>query len=80
LVEGRTCNFAICRPQKNAIRLEISLPQVEEFDAIIETAELDILDYDKRFGNYRIKLTESDLDAKKETLIQLMKRALDNRR
>lgn len=80
LIDGRTCNFAICRPQKNAIRLEISLPPTEEFDEIIETAELDILDYDNRFRNYRIKLTEPDLDAKKEPLIQLMKLARDNRK
>ena len=80
LIDGRTCNFAICRPQKNAIRLEISLPQMEEFDEIIETAELDILDYDKRFRNYRIKLTESDLASKKETLTKLMQQARDNRK
>ncbi|MCU0857406.1 MAG: hypothetical protein MUC65_03265 [Pontiellaceae bacterium] len=70
----------ITSPQKNAIRLEISLPQMEEFDEIIETAELDMLDYDKRFGNYRIRLTGTELDSKKDTLIKLMQQARDNRK
>ena len=79
-VDGRALNFALCRPQKNALRLEIRVPQTQETDALIEAAELDVLDYDKRWGNYRIKLTNLDLDSKKETLIQLLQQARDNRK
>jgi hypothetical protein len=49
-VEGRPFNFAIMRPQKNGMRLEISLPKTEETDEIITSSDLDMLDYDKRWG------------------------------
>lgn len=79
-VDGRPFNIMICRPQKNALRLEIRLPQTEEIDALIESAELDVLDYDKRWGRYRIKLTEVDIKEKEEILVQLMKEAHSNRK
>lgn len=79
-VDGRPFNIMICRPQKNALRLEIRLPQTEEIDALIESAGLDVLDYDKRWGRYRIKLTEVDIKEKEETLVQLMKEAHSNRK
>lgn len=79
-VEGRACNFAVCRPQKNALRLEIRLPQTEETEAIISDTELDMLDYDKRWGSYRLKLIEKDILEKKDTLSLLLKQAYDLRK
>jgi hypothetical protein len=79
-LDGRPFNFVICRPQKNAMRLEVQLPQTDEIDAVIETAELDVLDYDKRWGRYRIKLSESDLKEKEDTLVELIKKAHANRK
>lgn len=79
-VEGRACNFAVCRPQKNALRLEIRLPQTEETEEIISNTGLDILDYDKRWGSYRLKLTKKDILEKKDTLSLLLKQAYDLRK
>ncbi|SMM97842.1 hypothetical protein SPONN_1808 [uncultured Candidatus Thioglobus sp.] len=79
-VEGRACNFAVCRPQKNALRLEIRLPQTEETEGIISDTGLDILDYDKRWGSYKLKLTEKDILEKKDTLSLLLKQAYDLRK
>lgn len=79
-VEGRACNFAVCRPQKTALRLEIRLPQTEETEEIISNTGLDILDYDKRWGSYRLKLTEKDILEKKDTLSLLLKQAYDLRK
>ncbi|GDX85013.1 hypothetical protein LBMAG43_10550 [Methylococcaceae bacterium] len=67
-VNERACNFAIFRLQKNALRLEIRLPKTEETENIIINSELDFLDYDKRWGNYRLKLSEKDILEKYETL------------
>ena len=76
-VEGRAFNFAINRPQKNALRLEIRLPQTEESNHIIAESELDMLDYDKRWGSYRLKLSAEDIAKKEETLSLLLKKAFD---
>jgi predicted transport protein len=79
-VDGRACNFAICRPQKNALRLEVRLPKTEEFDALIEGSELDYLDYDKRWGQYKIKLSAESIKKNEEVLSQLLRQAYELRR
>lgn len=79
-VNGHACNFAVCRPQKGALRLEIRLPQTEETDERIANSELDMLDYDKRWGSYRFKLTEKEISEKKETLNSLLKQAYELRK
>jgi len=79
-VDGRACNFAVCRPQKSALRLEIRLPETEETEAIIINSELDFLDYDKRWGSYRLKLSENDISEKQETLNTLLSMAYELRK
>lgn len=74
-VEGRTLNFAVCRPQKNGMRLEIKLPQTDETDQKISDSDIEILDYDKRWGSYRLKLTDKDVENKSEVLTSLLKQA-----
>ena len=79
-VDGRACNFAVCRPQKSALRLEIRLPQTDETEEIISSSELDVLDYDKRWGSYRLKLTENDIAEKEETLKSLLQQSYELRK
>jgi len=79
-VDGRACNFAVCRPQKGALRLEIHLPQTEEIEELITNSGLDMLDYDKRWGSYRLKLAAKDISEKEETLTSLLKQAYDLRK
>lgn len=70
-------NFVILRPQKNVIRLEVRIPKSDEMDQKIESKELEILDYDARWGRYRIKLTKNDIQTKKDFLAEIMKLAYD---
>jgi len=79
-VDGRPYNFAIMRPQKNNLRLEISLPKDEQYDEIISSAELDMLDYDKRWAKYRIRLSDKDIKDKEDVLLELLKCAYQARR
>jgi len=79
-VDGRPYNFAIMRPQKNNLRLEVSLPKDEQYDEIIENAELDMLDYDKRWAKYRIRLSEKDIKAKESVILELLTLAYNARR
>ncbi len=80
LVDGQTYNFSICRPQRNALRLEIRLPQKEETQKLIEESGLIFLDYDKRWGSYRLKLSDRDIEEKSETLGALLKQAYELRK
>lgn len=74
-VDGKPCNFAVYRPQKSALRLEIRLPQSDEYDHPITESGLDVLDYDKRWGAYRVRLGEKDIGTHKETIKDLMAKA-----
>jgi hypothetical protein len=74
-VDGKPCNFAICRPKKSFLRLEIGLPQSEEYDGILDDAGVDVLDYDRRWRKYRVNLTADDINKHKETLEGLLREA-----
>lgn len=71
---GQANNFAICRPKKNYMRLELKHPKSSEIDEIIEKAEIEEMDYDSRWGNYRLRFNKGDIrkhyDVLKELLIK----------
>ena len=67
-------------PTKSTLRLEIRLPQSEETEEVISNAELDVLDYDKRWGSYRLNLSEKVISEKEEMLSSLLKQAYELRK
>ena len=75
--DGRSNNFVMFKPQKNAIRLGIRLPKSESLETPIEEAGLDFVHYDK-WGRYQIRLTKGDIESNKDFLLKLMKQAYDN--
>lgn len=76
---GGAFNFVSFRPKKTKITLEIKLPQTDDIDAKIEQAGLDALEYNARWGVYRLRLTSADVKQKAELLRDLMKLAYDRR-
>jgi predicted RNA-binding protein with PUA domain len=58
--------------KKSFLAVEIKLPQTEENDEIINQAEITTLDYDKRYGNYRLRINERELGQKLETIKKLI--------
>ena len=59
---GEPNNLVIFRPTKTFIRFE---PRLERSDSTLqqlETAGLDVMDYDERSGRYRIRLTPENLE------------------
>lgn len=78
-INGLVLNFAVCKPQKSGMRLEIRLPQTDELDQLISESDIDILDYDKRWEAYRLKLLNQDLDEKFNVLTDLLKQAYELR-
>lgn len=71
--DGQPNNFAIFRPKKNHVRLELRIPKSKEIESKIEAADLDMLDYDNRWGKYRIRLNKEEIKRNKEVIIDLLK-------
>ncbi len=65
----------IFRPQKNAIRIEPRLrksDESDEIDELLETAGLDVMDYDKRWARYKIRLAKGDVAKHADVLRRLL--------
>lgn len=75
---GQPNNFAIFRPQKNAMRLEVRLPKDEEMESKLNDAGLDVMDYDNKWGRYRIRLTKGEIDKNTEVLQEILSEAYRN--
>lgn len=73
--DGQPNNFVTFRPQKNAIRVEPRLPKTETTEGKVETAGLDVMDYDTRWGRYRIRLQKGDVKKQADVLHQLLEAA-----
>lgn len=75
---GQPNNFAIFRPQKNAMRLEVRLPKDEGMESKLNNAGLDVMDYDNKWGRYRIRLTKGEIDKNTEVLQEILSEAYRN--
>jgi hypothetical protein len=75
---GQANNFAICRPKKSFMRLEVKLPKTTETDQLIDEAGIEEMDYDNRYGNYRLRLNKGDIKKHEKFLTDLMTKAEAN--
>ena len=73
--DGRPKNFVIFRPKKNWLRLEVRLDRSDEMQAQLDGSGLDVMDYDARWGRYRIRLAKGDIAKHKQVLAALMAKA-----
>lgn len=71
--DGQSNNFAQFRPKKSSFRVEIKLKSSPEIDQKLEQAGIDVMDYDKRWGRYRLRLTKNDIKNHSELLLWLLK-------
>lgn len=76
---GQPFNFIAMRPRKSTINLEFKLPRDEETDHKIEEAGLEMLEYQTRWGLYRVSLQRQDLTKKRDILKELIGAAYQNR-
>lgn len=70
---GNPHNFAKFRAKKSYLRMEIILDQSDEIDTKLAESDLDLMDYDRKYGKYRIRLTEDDIKSKGDKLKELLK-------
>lgn len=76
--DGQPYNFAIFRPMKKVMGIEVKLPQSEETQSVIDDASFDDMGYDSRWGSYRLRLTKPEIKSKKEVLLKLLEEAYKN--
>lgn len=77
--DGKAFNFATCRPQKSALLLHVKMPRTDEFDDSLETKGIDVLEYDKKWGVYRLKLNANAIAEHREFLKVMLVEARDLR-
>lgn len=69
---GQPNNFAIFRAKKSSLLLEIRLKQSSEIQEKLDNAKLDTLDYESKWGRYRIRLDKNDIVKHRALLKELM--------
>jgi predicted transport protein len=72
---GRPNNFVSFVPRKDWLLVVIKLERSDETQAELEASGLDVMDYDARWGQYRIRVGKSDLAKHKDLLVALMTKA-----
>jgi hypothetical protein len=73
--QGQPKNFIIFRPKKGFIRFEPRLSNSQEAQERLEKSGLDIMDYDIRWGRYRIRLQPGEIKKNKDVLAEVVKEA-----
>lgn len=61
-------NFVIFRPKKDWLLLEARLDRSDAVQAELDGSGLDVMDYDSRWGRYRIRLAKGDTTKHKDFL------------
>ena len=74
-IDGLANNFISFKPRKKHVCLQIKIPESDETDEILENTNLQLLDYDKRWRNYRVQVNQLSVDEHRELLLELMKQA-----
>lgn len=74
---GQANNFVIFRPKKDWLRLDVRLERSDETQAQLDGSGLDVMDYDSRWGRYRIRLAKGDMTKHRDFLATLMRKAFE---
>lgn len=68
-------NFAIFRPRKKSLLVQLYLPYTNDYTEMVEKSGLDMTAYDARFKYYGLHVREDDLANKGTQLSELLKAA-----
>jgi hypothetical protein len=75
--DGRPNNFVTFVPQKINVRMEAKIDQNDEVTKMIEDAGLDLMEYDNRWNQYRIRISKQNLSTHRELIVKILKMAFD---
>jgi len=77
--EGRPFNFVVVRPKKGFIRFDAKVAPSTDVQARLEAAGLDVMEYDNRWGNYRLRLQPGEVEKHRAILAELIHEAYAQR-
>ena len=73
--QNQADNFILFRAKRNFSRMEIKLSPSDELEKLIEDSGLELMDYDKRDGRYRIVLRPGDVKKNADMIKSLIRKA-----
>lgn len=68
-------NFVIFRPKKTSLGIEPKLKKAEEIEIMLDSAGLDLLEYDTRNQRYRIRFSNGEIQRHERLLKEILGRA-----
>jgi hypothetical protein len=72
---GMPDNYVTFKPRKEVLGALFRIPRNDGTTEFIESSGLDVLEYDKRWGHYRARLTQSDLENRRDAITELIRQA-----
>jgi len=72
---NKAFNFVIFRPKKASLGVEPKLKKAEEIEIMLDSAGLDVLDYDTRNQRYRIRFSKEEIQKYERLLKEILGRA-----
>jgi hypothetical protein len=73
--DDKPYNFVIFRPKKTSLRVEPKLKKAEEIEIMLDSAGLDVLEYDTRNQRYRIRFSKDEIQKHERLLKEIFSRA-----
>lgn len=70
-------NFVAFEPRRSFLRLDVRLARTDEIDVTLNEAGVDLMEYDRKWGKYRLRVTKQDLARQTEVLTELLGKAFD---
>lgn len=74
-IDGQANNFISFKPRRKHVCLQFKLPKSDSITERLEATDLQTLEYDKRWGHYRIQITKKDIDNNSKLILALMQEA-----
>ena len=71
--DGQPNNFAIFRVRRNSCTTDIRLASSPDIDQQLEAAGVEVMDYDKKWGRYRLRLSKNDIRKHSDLLLRILK-------
>jgi hypothetical protein len=75
---GVSTLYLLMRPRKKRVNLELRIPRTDDVDGLVDEAGIEMIDYDVRWGAYRLVVTKEDVEEHSDLLAQLIGMARDN--
>ena len=71
--DGQPNNFALFRARKSSFTSDIRLASSPDIDQQLATAGIEVMDYDKKWGRYRLRLSKNDIKKNSDLLLRILK-------